>query len=113
MDLQMTGKKALVTGASEGIGKAITTPSPRRASTSPSAHAAGTARSDRRGNLTRHQPPDVPIAADLTKPADAENFVKKAHEALGRIDILVNNAGSSPGGVLEHLTEEDWANRCS
>jgi len=51
----------------------------------------------------------VAIPADLTKPADAENFVKQAHVALGRIDILVNNAGSSPGGVLEHLSEEDWA----
>ena len=50
-----------------------------------------------------------PITADLTKPGDAENFVKKAHQALGRIDILVNNAGSAPGGVIEHLTEEDWA----
>jgi len=49
------------------------------------------------------------IPADLTKPADAENFIRQAHAALGRIDILVNNAGSSPGGVLEHLTEEDWA----
>src|SRR5262249_33787073 len=50
-----------------------------------------------------------PIAADLTKPADAENFIKAAHAALGRIDILVNNAGSAPGGVLEHLSEENWA----
>ena len=27
----------------------------------------------------------------------------------GRIDILVNNAGSAPGGVIEHLSEEEWA----
>jgi NAD(P)-dependent dehydrogenase (short-subunit alcohol dehydrogenase family) len=51
----------------------------------------------------------VPIPADLTKPADAEAFVKEAHTALGRIDILVNNAGSAPGGVLDFLTEEHWA----
>ena len=51
----------------------------------------------------------LPIVADLTKPADAENFIKAAHAALGRIDILVNNAGSAPGGVIEHLSEEDWA----
>jgi 3-oxoacyl-[acyl-carrier protein] reductase len=47
--------------------------------------------------------------ADLTKPADAENFVKQAHAAMGRIDILVNNAGSAPGGVIEHLSEKEWA----
>src|SRR6202007_2054929 len=51
----------------------------------------------------------VAIPADLTKPADAEAFVKDAHTALGRIDILVNNAGSAPGGVIEFLTEEHWA----
>src|SRR4029077_17917848 len=51
----------------------------------------------------------VPIPADLTKDADARNFIAKGHVALGRVDIMVNNAGSSPGGVLEHLTEADWA----
>src|SRR3984885_9122483 len=110
MDLGMTGKKAIVTGASEGIGKAITLafargggdvaigPRPRERL---EATAAEIAKATGRKI--------IPIPADLTKPADAENLVKKAHAALGRIDILVNNAGSSPGGVLEHLTEEDWA----
>ncbi len=110
MDLQMAGKKAIVTGASEGIGKAITWAFARegvdvaicaRRKEPLEAAAAEIARATNRQI--------VPIVADLTKPADAENLVKKAHAALGRIDILVNNAGSSPGGVLEHLTEEDWA----
>jgi 3-oxoacyl-[acyl-carrier protein] reductase len=51
----------------------------------------------------------VPISADLTKLSDAEAFVKEAHTPLGRIDILVNNAGLAPGGVLDFLTEEHWA----
>jgi NAD(P)-dependent dehydrogenase (short-subunit alcohol dehydrogenase family) len=110
MDLQMTGKKAIVTGASEGIGKAITWAFARegvdvaicaRRKEPLEAVAAEISRATDRQI--------VPITADLTKPADAENLIKKAHAALGRIDILVNNAGSSPGGVLEHLTEEDWA----
>jgi NAD(P)-dependent dehydrogenase (short-subunit alcohol dehydrogenase family) len=110
MDLQMTGKKALVTGASEGIGKAITWAFARegvdvaicaRRKEPLERTAADIARATNRQV--------VPIVADLTKPADAENFVKQAHAALGRIDILVNNAGSAPGGVIEHLSEEDWA----
>ena len=51
----------------------------------------------------------VPITADLTRDEDARRFIEAAAEALGRIDILVNNAGSAPGGIIENLTEEDWA----
>src|SRR6202049_1909904 len=111
MDLGMTGKKAIVTGASEGIGKAITLAFARegvdvavcaRRKEPLEAAAAEIARQTGRTI--------APITADLTKPADAENFVKQAHAALGRIDILVNNAGAAPGGVIEHLTEEEWAN---
>jgi NAD(P)-dependent dehydrogenase (short-subunit alcohol dehydrogenase family) len=51
----------------------------------------------------------IPITADLTNDEDAKNFVTKGQAALGRIDIMVNNAGSAPGGVIEHLSEADWA----
>jgi NAD(P)-dependent dehydrogenase (short-subunit alcohol dehydrogenase family) len=110
MDLAMTGKKAIVTGASEGIGKAITLAFAREG-----VDVAICARRKEPLEATAAEIAKATgckifaIPADLTKPADAENFIKKAHAALGRIDILVNNAGSSPGGVLEHLTEEDWA----
>jgi NAD(P)-dependent dehydrogenase (short-subunit alcohol dehydrogenase family) len=110
MDLAMKDKKAIVTGASEGIGKAIALAFARegvdvaicaRRKEPLEAAAAEIAKATGRKIFA--------IPADLTKAADAENFVNKAHAALGRIDILVNNAGSSPGGVLEHLSEEDWA----
>ena len=110
MDLAMTGKKAIVTGASEGIGKAIALAFAREG-----VDVAICARRKEPLEATAAEIAKATgakifaIPADLTKPADAENFIKKAHAALGRIDILVNNAGSSPGGVLEHLTEEDWA----
>src|SRR6202050_4495186 len=109
MYLAMTGKKAIVTGASEGIGKAITLALARegvdvaicaRRKAPLEATAAEIAKATGRKI--------IPLTADLTKPADAENFIKKAHAALGRVDILVNNAGSAPGGVLEHLSEDDW-----
>ena len=38
----------------------------------------------------------VAITADLTKDADAKNFIEQGHKALGRVDIMVNNAGSRP-----------------
>src|SRR5215467_5006829 len=110
MDLRMNGKTALVTGGSAGIGKAIAFALARegvdvaicaRRREPLEAAASQIARETNRKI--------VPIPTDLTKPADAEAFVKEAHCALGHIDILVNNAGSAPGGVLDFLTEEDWA----
>src|SRR5207247_6889655 len=47
------------------------------------------------------------VPADLTREADARNFIESAHRHFGRIDILVNNAGSAPGGVIETLNEEE------
>ena len=110
MDLGLAGKTALVTGASIGIGKAIARGLAQEGvdvaicarRTEPlEAAAAEIARETNRKV--------VPIPADLTKPEDAENFVRQAHAALGRIDILVNNAGSAPGGTIEFLSEEHWA----
>ena len=110
MDLALKDKKAIVTGASEGIGKAVT-----RALAREGVDVAICAR--RKGPLEETAAAIaketgrkiVPITADLTRAADAEKFVHAAHAALGRIDILVNNAGSAPGGVIEHLSEEEWA----
>jgi len=109
MDLQLKGKKALVTGGSEGIGRAIATVLANEgvdvaicARRKEPLEAAATELTKATGRKI------VAIPADLTKDTDAANFVKQAAEALGRIDIMINNAGSAPGGVIETLTEDDW-----
>jgi NAD(P)-dependent dehydrogenase (short-subunit alcohol dehydrogenase family) len=109
MDLQLKGKTALVTGGSEGIGKGIALllakegvdvaicarrKEPLEAAAAEIAKATGRK--------------IVAIPADLRKDADAKSFIEQAHKALGRCDIMVNNAGSAAGGVIEHLTEDDW-----
>jgi 3-oxoacyl-[acyl-carrier protein] reductase len=109
MDLKLNGKTAVVSGGSEGIGKGIALllakegvdvaicarrKEPLEAAAAEIAKATGRK--------------IVPIAADLRSDADAKKFITEAHKALGRIDILVNNAGSAAGGVIEHLTEDDW-----
>src|SRR5215471_10993444 len=109
MDLKLEGKTALVTGGSAGIGKAIA-----RALAKEGVDIAICAR--------RKEPLEavaaeiaketgrkiVAISADLRKDSDARNFIEQGAKALGRIDIMVNNAGSAAGGVIEHLTEDDW-----
>jgi NAD(P)-dependent dehydrogenase (short-subunit alcohol dehydrogenase family) len=110
MDLQLENKTALVTGGSEGIGKGIARALAKE--------GVDVAICSRRKDVLEAAAAEiaketgrkiVAIPADLTKDADAKAFVEKGHAALGRVDILVNNAGSSPGGVIEHLTEADWA----
>jgi NAD(P)-dependent dehydrogenase (short-subunit alcohol dehydrogenase family) len=110
MDLQLEGKTAFVTGASEGIGRGIARALAREgvdlaicARRKDKLEAAAAEIGKESGRKI------VAIPADLTKDGDAKNFVDKAHQALGRIDILVNNAGSAPGGIIEHLSEVDWA----
>src|SRR5438067_11513507 len=110
MDLQLRGKPALVTGRGEGIGKSIAQALAHEgvdvaicARRKAQLEAAATELAKETGRKI------VAIPADLTKDADAKNFVEKGHQALGRVDIMVNNAGSAPGGVIEHLSEADWA----
>ena len=109
MDLKLQGKTALVTGGSEGIGKGITLAlakegvdvaiCARRKDVLEKAAAEMARQTNRR---------IVAIPADLRKDADARNFIEQAHQTLGRVDIMVNNAGSAAGGVIEHLSEDDW-----
>src|SRR4029079_18425221 len=109
MDLQLTGKTALVTGGSEGIGKGITI-----ALAKEGVDVAICARRKEPLEAAAHEIAKatgrkiVPIAADLRKDTDEKNFIEQAHKAFGRADIMINNAGSAAGGVIEHLTEDDW-----
>jgi NAD(P)-dependent dehydrogenase (short-subunit alcohol dehydrogenase family) len=110
MDLQLKNKAALVTGGSEGIGKGIALLLAREgvdvAICSRRKDALEASAAEIAGQTGRKI---VAIPADLTKDEDARGFIEKGHAALGRVDIMINNAGSSPGGVIEHLSEADWA----
>jgi 3-oxoacyl-[acyl-carrier protein] reductase len=96
MDLQLTNKTALVTGASQGIGRAT--------AKSLAAEGAQIAIAARRGNLLEevadeieaagHLRPIV-IAHDIMADDGPESLGAKAIEALGTVDILINSAGGS------------------
>ncbi|NKB21458.1 MAG: SDR family NAD(P)-dependent oxidoreductase [Alphaproteobacteria bacterium] len=109
MDLQLKGKKAIVTGGSEGIGKAITLGLAQEG-----VDVAICARRKEPLEATAKEISDttsqniVAITADLTDTDQANAFIDGAVEALGGVDILVNNAGAATGGVLEYLSDEQW-----
>ncbi len=109
MDLQLTGKVAFVTGASKGIGRAVASQLAEEgvdvvitARTPAPLEEAAREIAGRTGRTI------VPLAGDMSKTEDVERCVADTLRRFGRIDILVTCAGSSPGGLLEELTEDQW-----
>ena len=109
MELQLKGKTALITGGSEGIGKGIAMGLAKEG-----VDVAICARRPGPLEATAQEIRDttgvkvVALPCDLTDNGQAGKFVEDSAKDLGRVDIMVNNAGSSPGGVIEHLSEDDW-----
>ena len=110
MELQLKGKTALITGGSEGIGKGIAMGLAKEG-----VDVAICARRPEPLEATAQEIRDatgvkvVAIPTDLTEDSQAKKFVDDSAGELGRVDIMLNNAGCSPGGVIEHLSEDDWA----
>lgn len=109
MDLELAGKKAIVTGGSKGIGRETT-----RILAEEGCDVAITARDQGRLEEVAKEIASAtgrtitPLAGDMSVQQDVERCMNAAIEELGGIDILVTCAGSSPGGLLEELTEEQW-----
>jgi NAD(P)-dependent dehydrogenase (short-subunit alcohol dehydrogenase family) len=105
MELGLRGKKALVTGASKGIGRAcaevLAAEGCDVALVSRTAADLDTARAE---IAAKHNVGVRVFALDLS---DGKNVDKLAAECTD-IDILVNNAGAIPGGNLDAITEERW-----
>jgi 3-oxoacyl-[acyl-carrier protein] reductase len=105
----LTGKVALVTGASLGIGRAI-------------AEALAQVGVDVAVNYLRHQTEAeevcesirhvgrraLPAQADVSKSVEVTRLVKTVEEGLGPIEILVNNSGITRPQPLDEIREEDW-----
>jgi NAD(P)-dependent dehydrogenase (short-subunit alcohol dehydrogenase family) len=105
MDLHLSGKTAVVTGASKGIGFAIT-----KAFVEAGAHVIGGARTCGEGLAALQQTGRVTfVQVDLSQPGSAEELIAAAARR-GGIDVLVNNVGGAtvhPGGFAS-ITDEQW-----
>lgn len=108
MSSSLAGKRALVTGASRGLGKAIALSLARAgadvAITFEKSAEKAEAVADEIRALGRH---GVAIQADSASPQAIRVAVAAAVEKLGGLDILVNNAGIARGGPLEEMSDED------
>lgn len=109
MDLGLTGKVALVTGGSEGIGRA--------AACSLGREGARVVICARREDVLARAAEEVaaetgteivPVVADVSRAVDVERLIRTAVERFGRLDILVNNAGTARGATFETVSDEAW-----
>ena len=109
MDLGLQDKVAVVTGGSDGIGKA--------AALSMAKEGANVVIVARRQNVldqaaeeirTATEGVVVPLSADVKEPDSANKIVRTAIDRFGRLDILVNNAGVSMAKHFERVSQEDW-----
>ena len=109
MDLGLQDKVAIITGGSDGIGKA--------AALSMAQEGAAVVIVARRQEvldqaeeeiLTATEGRVLSISADVMEPDSARNIVQTTLDKFGRLDILVNNAGQSMAKPFEDVSQDDW-----
>jgi 3-oxoacyl-[acyl-carrier protein] reductase len=105
MDLELKGRVAIVTGASQGIGRAIA--ATLAAEGMPVAIVAR--RQEELDQLAATLPTECLVqAADLRDPAVPAGVVAAVIKRFGKLDLVVNNAGSAKRGDFLELTDADW-----
>ena len=109
MDLGLKDKVAIVTGGSEGIGKA--------AAARLAQEGAKVVICARRKDVLEKTAQEIkdqtggtvlPIQGDVTREEDIKGVAEETVRAFGGLNILVNNAGTSAAGYFEDVTEEGW-----
>jgi NAD(P)-dependent dehydrogenase (short-subunit alcohol dehydrogenase family) len=109
LELGLKGKVAVVTGGSDGIGRAAALRFAREG-----ADVAVCARRQEpldqtAAELRKAGAQVLAVSADMSKKADVDRFIKAVIERFGRIDILVNNAGTSARGKFLEIEDAAWS----
>jgi 3-oxoacyl-[acyl-carrier protein] reductase len=102
----LKGKRALVTGASGGIGAEIARVLVKSGAM---VALAGTRESALQALASEIGEAARPVVGNLAEPSGADSLIKGAEAALGGIDILVNNAGITRDQLMLRMRDEDWS----
>ncbi|MBX7118222.1 MAG: 3-oxoacyl-[acyl-carrier-protein] reductase [Gemmatimonadaceae bacterium] len=104
MKLDLSGKVALVTGSTRGIGRAIA-----QSLVDAGAKVAVVGRDLSRAEQVAEQLGEARgFACDISVPADVTMLVQSVEDAFGSCDILVNNAGITKDNLMLRMKDEDW-----
>jgi 3-oxoacyl-[acyl-carrier protein] reductase len=107
--IDLTGKTALITGGSRGIGRAIGIRLARQgADVAFTYKGNAAAAADTAAEIDAFKRRSAPIQADASDPDSAETVVKAVLEVFGKIDILVNNAGVTRDDLIMRMSPEAW-----
>ncbi len=101
----LTGKAALVTGASGGIGADIARALHKAGAT---VGLSGTRTAPLEALASELGSRAHVLPCNLSDPTSVEGLIKQATEAMGSVDILVNNAGITKDGLAMRMSDEDW-----
>jgi 3-oxoacyl-[acyl-carrier protein] reductase len=109
MNISLSGRAAIVTGGSKGIGLGMAT---RFAASGADVAIVARGRDALDAAVTSIKAGAkgrvVGVQGDVAKPEDIRRAYDEAMNALGKVDILVNNAGTSRTGAFESVTDEMW-----
>jgi len=106
--MQFKDKTALITGAAQGIGKALAQAFAKEganiAVSDVNLELATQTANEIKGSGVK----TIPLKMNVADPTEVEAGVKRAIEELGKIDILVNNAGITKDNLFLRMKKEDW-----
>ncbi|TDC08172.1 SDR family oxidoreductase [Nonomuraea longispora] len=109
MELRLAGKKAIVTGGTRGIGRAIVLGLARAGADVITCHRQeGEAAEQLAMELKELGGDHHVIRADVGRPEEVERLVEECRSRYGALDVIVNNAGAISHIPFEELTAEEW-----
>ncbi len=107
--MKLAGRKAIVTGGSRGIGKAVALMFAKEgADVLVNYHSNDAAAKETVAEIEKLGRKGVAVAADVADYKSAQNMVDECVKQLGGVDIVVNNAGVSKPSMLLKMPEADW-----
>ena len=106
---KLSGKTAVVTGASKGIGAGIALALGKEGANVVVNYARAKEDAEKvAAKINQNGSKAITVQADVSKKVDVDKLFAEATKAFGKVDILVNNAGIYEFGALDQITEESY-----